>query len=1034
MDNPSFETELEERGGHGDKCNEKLEETKWNGISDCNHNGDGICYGDAEKTKSATAEANGKVVAVDDVDISVIVAGDMEKEKKHFFLVRWICRYPCVMFWLALLGHLVFIVITAILYSTGYNIVNVNLEDLPIFNLHDMMYNRNLAWLQRESAYQVYLFNAQFPSKRKRRSIDSFPWVDPKFIYRVRHHLLYEVQENENVFTSRRLDAIRTFERKIMATFDKGAKRASPAHYVCGDDSVLSIVDESLSHLRKNITNEMRVGPYIGRKGVIDIVTGKVTARLARSFIILCWTHSFENITSWSVDEVIPEILKEEKRLLHPVGITLFQWNYRSFGELIFRQAYHDTLYLIGSVLFIFTFMWIQTSSLFVTGFGTASILTSFAGANLIYNCIVGYEYLGLFNILAIFVVLGIGADDIFIFYDTWKSLQDEENMEERMTLTFRRAGAAMFTTSLTTMVAFFVSSFSPILPISSFGTFAGLTVFVNYISVITYFPTVVAVHHRYFENCCSCKKKSETYDLNKASKPSYGGNRVFKAISTFFRRKYCDAVTHRIGKWIIMTLFIVLVAGMIYSCAKLRLDQRTYIKAFTDDNMMETGLEKTAFNYKIGAEDKMVMVYLVWGIGARNMSKCDKLKYTKWMPCSGEAVHDVDFNIERPENQLALLNVCRNLTHLQGKLKEDLNLQSAGNGTNQVVCFMEYFEQFLRTISDLFNKNGRKVDLKVPLSREDIEPLIPTLGAFVGLRLNATAVQNPVQTVMAIFIEKNATELKELIGFNETANVIGTDSHGNPVYDRKMTYAAVVVPLTKQAIRLQVDEGLRLQVKWEEYTEEIMKNMPAGVNKGWQVAGSWFISRQKKDLMYRGLTGVAYSLSLAFLVLLLTTRNFILAFLAEATLVGAVICVIGVIPIAGWNIGALESINVCFVAGLAVDYIVHVVEAYSMSGYKTKKDRTRDALGRIGVSVLSGAVTTLGSSFFMFFSRILFFMQFGTFIFCTVGFSLLFALLFFPAVLDTVGPSGNIGSFRWLFHKIKKCCGKHASTCRSLE
>jgi predicted RND superfamily exporter protein len=119
-----------------------------------------------------------------------------------------------------------------------------------------------------------------------------------------------------------------------------------------------------------------------------------------------------------------------------------------------------------------------------------------------------------------------------------------------------------------------------------------------------------------------------------------------------------------------------------------------------------------------------------------------------------------------------------------------------------------------------------------------------------------------------------------------------------------------------------------------------------------------------------------------------------------------------------------LESINVCFVAGLAVDYIVHVVEAFSMSECKTKQDRTKDALARIGVSVLSGAVTTLGASFFMFFSGILFLMQFGTFIFCTVGFSLMFALLFFPAVLDTFGPSGDIGSFRWLFGKMKKCCG----------
>jgi predicted RND superfamily exporter protein len=391
---------------------------------------------------------------------------------------------------------------------------------------------------------------------------------------------MYEVEANENVFIPSRLDAIRTFESKIVAPFKKGAKRASPAHYVCGEDSVLSIFDEDLSHIHQNVTNDIwHIGPYIGRDGVIDNVTGEVTSRYARSFITLCWTYTFYNITTWSVDEVTPELVKQAETLLKPQGITLFYWNYRSFSELVFRQANHDILYFIGSTLFVFFFMWIQTSSLFVTSFGTASILTSFVGGNLIYSCIIGYEYLGLFNVMAIFVVLGIGADDIFVFFDTWKSLQHLENMEDRMTSTFRRAGAAMFTTSLTTMAAFFVSSFSQILPISSFGTFAGLTVFVNYISVITFFPTVVAVHHCYFENCC-CKKTSAAYDLKNSSRS--GPNRVFSAVSNFFKNKYYVGVTHFVGKWILMAAFVILFAGMLYSCTNVRLDQRTNVSINT--------------------------------------------------------------------------------------------------------------------------------------------------------------------------------------------------------------------------------------------------------------------------------------------------------------------------------------------------------------------------------------------------------------------------------------------------------------------
>jgi hypothetical protein len=49
--------------------------------------------------------------------------------------------------------------------------------------------------------------------------------------------------------------------------------------------------------------------------------------------------------------------------------------------------------------------------------------------------------------------------------------------------------------------------------------------------------------------------------------------------------------------------------------------------------------------------------------------------------------------------------------------------------------------------------------------------------------------------------------------------------------------------------------------------------------------------------------------------------------------------------------------------------------------------------LEEMGTSVFSGACTTLGASSFMFFATLQFFMQFGVFMFCTIGFSLLFSL-----------------------------------------
>ena len=75
-----------------------------------------------------------------------------------------------------------------------------------------------------------------------------------------------------------------------------------------------------------------------------------------------------------------------------------------------------------------------------------------------------------------------------------------------------------------------------------------------------------------------------------------------------------------------------------------------------------------------------------------------------------------------------------------------------------------------------------------------------------------------------------------------------------------------------------------------------------------------------------------------------------------------------------------LESVNLVLLVGLSVDYVVHLAEAYSRSTRRDRKGRVQGMLAEVGISVLSGAVTTLGSSIFLLAAKILFFVQFGLF------------------------------------------------------
>ena len=103
---------------------------------------------------------------------------------------------------------------------------------------------------------------------------------------------------------------------------------------------------------------------------------------------------------------------------------------------------------------------------------------------------------------MIIYIVLGIAADDIFVFFDAWKQSEhvDPEILdtkEKRLAYSWRRAVKAMAVTSSTTAVAFFANAFSPLLNIAAFGIFAGIIVPINYFLVVMIFPPAVIIYEK---------------------------------------------------------------------------------------------------------------------------------------------------------------------------------------------------------------------------------------------------------------------------------------------------------------------------------------------------------------------------------------------------------------------------------------------------------------------------------------------------------------------------------------------------------
>eukprot|EP00493_Phyllostaurus_siculus_P012923 UN13112 len=81
-----------------------------------------------------------------------------------------------------------------------------------------------------------------------------------------------------------------------------------------------------------------------------------------------------------------------------------------------------------------------------------------------------------------------------------------------------------------------------------------------------------------------------------------------------------------------------------------------------------------------------------------------------------------------------------------------------------------------------------------------------------------------------------------------------------------------------------------------------------------------------------------------------------------------------------GWKLGILESIIHVMVVGMAVDYVVHLGEAYLEAAdvHHDRHSRARDMLETRGFSIISGAVSTLGGISILLAAFVLFFKKFA--------------------------------------------------------
>lgn len=563
------------------------------------------------------------------------------------------------------------IVITVVLYFSGYDILPINFDSIPINLQSSSVFLKQEAWKHRDKDSILY------------DRVDGGANVTERSAKydRLSVQFMYEKTEG-NVFTADCLRAIREFEdslyndpvyRSEFCHLNKQDRCEKPFSIIRLFDGTFSLInpifnDTNFEHIpqvlyladRHPLTRR-QFQFFLAKDSVVNGSASSTASSITRSLFFFGYPlkgfHTLRDESRVQYNKVGNHIVQnyaEKWAELSKTGLSGMKFMYMNqiiYWHLINSQVKYDMLFIICSFAFIFLFMWFQTGSLWLSVWGMLNILFSFISGNFIYNVILDFKYIGILHVLSIFILLGVGADDVFIFCDAWKLTQNVQgDLARRLSQCYGRAAGTMFVTSVTTAAAFFINSGSPILAMSSFGTFAGVTVIVNYLSIILFYPSAVVVWHLKWERTGCCCARS--HDAPKRESKSCNA-RLQDAIIGFLTNSYFTFLSSRLVRVGITCIFTALVSTFIYFATTLVPDDQQP-RVMKKSHNIEQFQDKNLNAFRPSGEDKVIKLYIVWGIKSQDQSMCHPRRFNE--SCTGSTVWDNSFDLNPPPAQAAIL------------------------------------------------------------------------------------------------------------------------------------------------------------------------------------------------------------------------------------------------------------------------------------------------------------------------------------------------------------------------------------------
>jgi len=212
---------------------------------------------------------------------------------------------------------------------------------------------------------------------------------------------------------------------------------------------------------------------------------------------------------------------------------------------------------------------------------------------------------------------------------------------------------------------------------------------------------------------------------------------------------------------------------------------------------------------------------------------------------------------------------------------------------------------------------------------------------------------------------------------------------------------------------------------KWDDLIKDFNNNSPTGMNKSYQTSFMWQFMIKEKALSRDAVKIALLTIAISAIIFAVSSLNIILAIYVLLTFVGIIGSIFGFVFILGWDFGTVVSVAIVALIAVSVNHVVHICHGYSQSRRSTRVEKTREALGYIGISVLGGLIPSFAVGLILFATSLIFFEEFAWMISATAFFAGIWCMIFLPALLMLAGPENTQGDLKVFYLTVKKKIAK---------